>query len=945
MLLVFSVAMLIFTLVTESLFAQKKDSIAVGEIKGFVRDSVHNHIIQTATVAIYNNQNNSLLGYTLTNNFGEFIISGLPLNTSLRLITSYSGYFPSVRIFIIEKNAPLYDAGKVNINRHDQIQELKEVIISAPAPVRMKGDTLEFNADAFSLDKNAVVEDLMRKLPGITIWGDGKITINGKQVHQVLVDGKPFFGGNAKTALQNLPKYAVDKIQVYNSTNEKNSADSLVNLNIKLKIGYKKGAFGKLSLGEGTHTRYAADGMLNIFDDRNQLGIVGALNNTNKKARDINTLIDNNSFKGVGVSIDYQPDFTLGGIDHSQSFGLTFQHDFIPIPSYHKNNRLNGTYFLDNNNTDIFGNQITTSGLGNGNYLTQKNSNKSTDRQHLQHLDWVYNKENENVVLFFKPNMVIGSGQTNNEMQTVMQSNQTGILSSGQRVENIQFTNREVQFTMGLKTQNSIENRLLKGIDFAYTFGDSTYNNNRQVSSDLKVSGVKIAPPIIDRKYQSNESKTGNMIYLNYAGLKELLFKNAKLWGLNIGLSNKVFLNREKKEDNVTDRDTLSEKYVTNRYLTNKYTYTTVSYVPSIDISKNYSKVFTDRFKKVFDARISTQAELLNQNNLSKTSFQNFNRSYRDFIPKATVSYLNHQYGSFEENYIFSYDTKINIPGINQIAPLIDSSSVYFIQMGNPKIKREYQQEFSIHYNRRSDRPANNFLLDVSLHAGKTNEKMVDSIIYDDAGRETLYAINANGFRYINGSGLFQKAYKISKDHNLQFNLSSSVKLNRTPNYINNKFNVSRNLFIDNNINVYYNWKNALAFNVQQAYSYFELNQVNNANSFTNTTLSTLVSGSYNFMKLFNISSNITYRKNMNNVTAANNFTIWNAGFTARFLKGNNGEIKFSALDLLRQNKGLINYGKENSITTGVVNVLQYYYMITVSYYPRMFGKEGKDIR
>ncbi|QEC73518.1 Plug domain-containing protein [Arachidicoccus ginsenosidivorans] len=100
----------------------------------------------------------------------------------------------------------------------------------------MNGDTLEFNADAFHLDPNAVAEDLLRKLPGVVVWGDGTITVHGREVSRVLVNGKPFFGGDTKVATQNLPKKAVEKVQVYQqSKNKDNPLDSITEVNIQLK--------------------------------------------------------------------------------------------------------------------------------------------------------------------------------------------------------------------------------------------------------------------------------------------------------------------------------------------------------------------------------------------------------------------------------------------------------------------------------------------------------------------------------------------------------------------------------------------------------------------------------------------------------------------------------------------------------------------------------------
>ncbi|MFD2144812.1 hypothetical protein [Mucilaginibacter antarcticus] len=93
----------------------------------------------------------------------------------------------------------------MNLTKIDKT--LNEVVITADvAPMQMRGDTLEFNAAAFKLDTNAVAEDLLRALPGVTVWADGIITVNGKKINELLVMGKSFFGGDNKIALQNIPK-------------------------------------------------------------------------------------------------------------------------------------------------------------------------------------------------------------------------------------------------------------------------------------------------------------------------------------------------------------------------------------------------------------------------------------------------------------------------------------------------------------------------------------------------------------------------------------------------------------------------------------------------------------------------------------------------------------------------------------------------------------------
>ncbi|MEO7316259.1 MAG: hypothetical protein ABIW47_13810, partial [Ginsengibacter sp.] len=244
---------LIFSFLSLTMYAQVsiKDSSKLGEVKGIVRDSAYNFVLNGATVAVYKDADSSLVQFSIPNTFGEFSIKSLPLETTMRAIITHVGYKPFLQKFVIPKSAMVYDFGQINLFRKsgDSSELLDEVKIIAP--MQMNGDTLEFNADAFVLDSNATVEDLMRRLPGFTIWGDGDITYNGKTISSILVNGKPFLSGDFSVITQNLPKNSIDKVQLYQQKNANNPLDSTMNANIKLKKEIDVGYFGKISGGIG----------------------------------------------------------------------------------------------------------------------------------------------------------------------------------------------------------------------------------------------------------------------------------------------------------------------------------------------------------------------------------------------------------------------------------------------------------------------------------------------------------------------------------------------------------------------------------------------------------------------------------------------------------------------------------------------------------------------
>lgn len=193
--------------------AQKKDSTYVGQVSGAVRDSIHNMALRSATLSVYKAENDQLIAYQLSNNFGKFLFKEIPVGVKLKIILTHVGYKQYQREFTVPKDTRKVDLKNLITERAEN--QLDEVKIMAKPPMQMSGDTLVFNADAFKLDTNAVVEDLLRRLPGVTIWSDGLITVNGQKVNNLFVEGKRFFSGDARIATQNLPKNIVDKIQVY----------------------------------------------------------------------------------------------------------------------------------------------------------------------------------------------------------------------------------------------------------------------------------------------------------------------------------------------------------------------------------------------------------------------------------------------------------------------------------------------------------------------------------------------------------------------------------------------------------------------------------------------------------------------------------------------------------------------------------------------------------
>ena len=228
---------------------------------------------------------------------------------------SYVGYDNQYKnVTVQDKNVPV---GTITMNENSIM--LKETtVIGIKTPITVKEDTVEFNADSYKTKPNAVVEDLLKRLPGVEVDSEGKITANGKSVTKILVDGKEFFADDPTVASRNLPVDMVDRLQVVDRKSDLaritgvDDGEEETVINLTVKKGMKNGWFGNVEAGYGTDDRYKASFNVNRFWNNNQITFLGATNNVNDLGFSDGT---SGRFRRFGGS---------NGITTSQAFGVNF---------------------------------------------------------------------------------------------------------------------------------------------------------------------------------------------------------------------------------------------------------------------------------------------------------------------------------------------------------------------------------------------------------------------------------------------------------------------------------------------------------------------------------------------------------------------------------------------------------------------------------------------
>ena len=207
--------------------------------------------LTNATIMLLQAKDSILVDFVRANESGKFVLTK-PDTIPYLLIASY----PKFGAYYKEINEDVdLNLGQIGLTSVSNL--IEEVMVTGKIPVVIKGDTTEYDASSFAVEKNAKVEDLLNVLPGISVDADGKITAQGKTVEKVLVDGEEFFGNDPTLVTRNVRSDMVDKVQVYEKKSEEaertgvDDGQRIQTINLKLKEDSKKGMFGKLEGGGG----------------------------------------------------------------------------------------------------------------------------------------------------------------------------------------------------------------------------------------------------------------------------------------------------------------------------------------------------------------------------------------------------------------------------------------------------------------------------------------------------------------------------------------------------------------------------------------------------------------------------------------------------------------------------------------------------------------------
>lgn len=375
------------------------------EVKGTLFDASLKIPVEMATVRLSHLPDSTFISGTASDKDGLFKLSGLVPGKYFIHIT-YLGYQSVYKNIEIKALSDRVDLGRLVLYSADT--QLKEAVVVGKQPgVMVNNDTLEYSPTAFRTTKNAVIEDLLKKLPGVEIDEEGKILVNGQEITQVMVDGKEFFGNDPKVATKNLPVDMIERLQVVEKKSDMEELTGIDDgnrqyiINLKVKRDKKRGVFGTVLAGGGTQEKYEANALINKFSKETQLTVLGGSNNTNNMGF-------SDMLKGIPSQVAAQASQaarTGRGIMRTHMGGVNYADRYLDGKM-----KLNGNIFVANFNQDesrsLYRENFQTSGF-NTLHRNQWNNNKST--QFRTNWKWEYQIDKKNR-LYFRPNIVWGDG-------------------------------------------------------------------------------------------------------------------------------------------------------------------------------------------------------------------------------------------------------------------------------------------------------------------------------------------------------------------------------------------------------------------------------------------------------------------------------------------------------------------------------------------------------
>jgi len=902
------------------------------QVKGMLIDSATIKPIENAVIGLVVKSNPADTIYTFTNEKGQFRFENVP-SSNFSIIIRHLGYWPIAKFVAVNKVEKTIDVGSFVMTQDAKL--LSEVTVEAPAIV-VKEDTIEYNASSFKTKEGAVVEDLIKKMPGIQVDKDGNVTAQGKAVSRVKVNGKDFFGGDVKTATKELPANIVDKIQIIDDYGDQATVSGIKDgdpdkvMNIQIKKDKNKGFFGRVTAGYGTQDRYQASFNGNYFNNDMQISVLGNSNNTNT------SLFNFSGGGNRGATSIMRSGMTvmsnMGGMGAMNSFGAsafnggnnngistTNSYGFNYRDQWSKRISVYGSYSYNHKNTSQLQTSSSQNFFDTSSFINNQDINNiTTGNSHRFTFNIEYQVDSFNYLKISPSINYSGSNANNYNAFDYKKFDSTKTTDGSNRnVNNSTAPNLAITLLYNHKFRK-------RGRNFSASISLGTSNNNSD--QDVTNLSYQYIPPFAGPRniFQYIDQENNNHQYGIRFTYSEPLNKYQ-----SIDLTYSHNLNYSRNNRQTYNVDSASQAKTLNSILSNDYE--NDFYNNRIGLSLR-----TTKKKYNYTIGISIQPVNLQGNSITKDSAYTTIRRANIF-PIARFAYKFNRTKTLN----FSYNGNATQPSFSQLQPVPDQSNQQNITLGNPNLKPSMNHNMNLSFNNF------NFISGKVLFTNVSFSTIKNQIVYNNinqgAGRQLSIPENVNGYYNLLGFYVYSKPYKNRK---YVISLRGTANYNHNINLIDSIRNIGQNWVLSQGFNFEYNYKEILELAAGVTYS---LNDVHYKNK-TGTALTTLQNSSSNAWT-FSSNMNLNITKSLvlkydidytiNTGLASNvskNQVIMNCSIEQQLFKKKNGILKIEAFDLFKQNSNISRTVTANQIIDSRTNRLTRYFIATFTYRIQRFA-------
>ncbi|KQM72807.1 hypothetical protein ASE74_22260 [Pedobacter sp. Leaf216] len=919
--------MKIYLLMLLCIISTKSFAQQAASINGKIIDGKTNLPIEYVGVILSNIADSTKKVGVVTNKVGEFTINTVA-NGDYQIRISAMGYNPVTKK--INVNGKVLNLGTFKM-QEDAIA-LKDVAVSGRyAMATVKKDTVEFNADAYKTRPNAAVEDLLKKLPGVTVDKDGSILVQGQKVTRLTVDGKDFFGTDPKTATKNLPADAIAKVQLIDSKTQEAKATGIDDgqrekvLNLTIKEDKKKGWFGNANLAGGNTDKYGTYLSANHFNKNLQFAVLGMSNNTNDASFGYDDL---SSFSGGNIGNIFAPpaggSFSINNNNGKTTIGGSgvFDNNAIGLYTTHSGGVNYSNSWGKNNKLAISGSYFTyfSSGLGNklsniqdlssGDILrTLDNTDRNSNNQaHRFNFKAEYHPDSLTDIVL-RPNVILNNSTNINNRTFNANFDATGKANDG-----TQYYNQH-NFTPSLFGEFTVLRRLpnKKGsVSIRLNGTQNTYNADWLNQSLLNqyVNGAVNVTNINQQANQENAAKTYT-INGNYA--RPL---NQK-WSANVAYG---------YTRSIVDAQQLTFDYnsTTDRYET---------IVPSLtNTFDNHNSLQTAGLGFIYTGKdwtynfgLNGQQSLLNANVLNNigTNIGNIEKSYYNLLPRLTVNFKN----KANQTIAINYRASVNLPSVTDLQPVQNNTNPLYQRIGNPDLEARKNHRLSVNFNTFS--PDNNHYWNGYFLYNLSFDDTGNDITYNN-GIQTVKPINVNGNYYLRAGTFFGMPSKLK---GLRMNYGMNFFTEHRTNFISNAKNITNRFEIGPNINWSYDIDDKFNAGIYAYVAYTKIN--NTAESAIDNKYFSLENNlnlSYEFIKDLRVEADVNHVGSAGRADGFNNnYFLLNAGIN-KYLMKRRVTLSLKGFDILNQNTSIDRIVNSSRIEDVRYNNITRYFYLSLNY-------------